>query len=68
MEEVCLFGFEKKSHVAMRGTLLTIVGSGRLARRLGRTVGGVEVSVNGQLILQVVEDVVGWGGQAASVG
>jgi hypothetical protein len=34
-------GFEKKLHVAMRGTLLTIVGSGRLARRLGRTVGGV---------------------------
>ncbi len=43
MEEVCLFGFEKKkSHVAMRGTLLTVAGSRRLAGRLGRTVEGVE--------------------------
>ncbi len=32
---------KKKSHVAVRGTLLTIVGSRRLARRLGGTVGGV---------------------------
>ncbi len=29
---------------------------------------GLRLSVNGQLILQVVEDVVGWGGQAARVG
>ena len=44
MEKVCLLGFgkkKKKSHVAVRGTLLTIVGSRRLARRLGGTVGGV---------------------------
>ncbi len=33
---------KKKSHVAMRGTLLTVVGSRRLARQLGRTVGGAE--------------------------
>ena len=52
----------------MRGTLLTIVESRRLAGRLGEQVEGLRLSVNGQLILQVVEDVVGWGGQAASVG
>jgi hypothetical protein len=68
VEEVCLFVFEKKSHVAMRGTLLTVVGSGRLTRRLGQTVGGLGLSVNGQLFFQVVEDLVRWGGQTASVG
>jgi hypothetical protein len=44
MEKVCLLVFEerkKKSHVAVRGTLLTIVGSRGLARRLGGTVGGI---------------------------
>ena len=69
MEEGWLFGFEKKkSHVAMRGALLTVVGSRRLARRLGERLGGLGLSVNGQLILQVMEDVVGWGVQTASVG
>jgi len=52
----------------MRGTLLTIVGSGRLAGRLGEQLEGLRLSVNGQLILQVVEDVVGGGGQTVSVG
>jgi hypothetical protein len=52
----------------MRGTLLTVVGSGRLTRRLGQTVGGLGLSVNGQLFFQVVEDLVRWGGQTASVG
>ena len=50
MDEVCLFGFccvlKKKSHVAMRGTLLTVVGSRRLARRLERTVVGVRGAVS----------------------
>ncbi len=36
-----VFEEKKKSHVAVRGTLLTIVGSRRLVRRLGGTVGGV---------------------------
>ena len=53
----------------MRGTLLTVVRSRRLVRRLENGwVEMLELSVNGQLVSQVVENLVGRGGQTAGVG
>jgi hypothetical protein len=60
---------KKKSHVAMRGTLSQSLGPGGWPG--GWENGWVEVlelSVNGQLASQVVENLVRRGGQTAGVG
>ena len=72
MDEVGLFGFCCVLKKKIARCHARDVAHSRWVQEVGQTVGangwGWRLSVNGQLILQVVEDVVGGGGQTASGG